>query len=95
MILGLCHFLNSRLNSIDLFEDVCPIKAKKGHTNVLAGLEILAIRKRRNDIPISMKMLKGILIDVPISMKKSNIDQGVDKNEGYQRDILFHLLARC
>ena len=59
MILGLCHFLNSRLNSIDLFEDVCPIKAKKGHTNVLAGLEILAIR---------MKMLKGILIDVPISM---------------------------
>ena len=70
MILGLCHFLNSRLNSIDLFEDVCPIKAKKGHTNVLAGLEILAIRKRRNDTTISMKMvknnssmfLKGILI---------------------------------
>ena len=83
MILGLCHFLNSRLNSIDLFEDVCPIKAKKGHTNVLAGLEILAIRKRRNDIPISMKMLKGILIDV-------------FQRRGIKKIFCFiYLVARC
>ena len=41
-----------------------------------------------------MKM-QGILIYVPISMKKSKIDQNVDENEGYQKDILFHLLARC
>ena len=37
MVLSFLHFIHSRLNPFYLFEDMCPIKAKISHTNVLTG----------------------------------------------------------